>query len=196
MTGKAGGRVLIYKTDRMNKKDITKIKSNVAGILAVLWMVIIFIFSAQSKEESSEVSGGISDRILSIGGWFLHLNIDEETLGFIALTVERIIRKGAHMAEFAILALLLYVWLERWQISQQRRYWAAAVLAALYACTDELHQLFVPGRAGRVSDVLIDSVGAVVGLAVFLILWKVVAKKIHNRSSGKENGTGTKDQEI
>lgn len=190
------GRVLIFKTDRMNKKDITKIKSNVAGILAVLWMVIIFIFSAQSKEESSEVSGGLSDRVLSIGGWLLHLNIDEETLGFIALTVERIIRKGAHMTEFAILAILLYAWLGRWQIPQVKRYWTAAVLACLYACTDELHQLFVPGRAGLVSDVLIDSAGAVVGLAVFLALWKTVAKKIHNRSSGKENGTRTKDQKI
>lgn len=172
----------------MNKKDITKIKSNVAGILAFLWMIIIFIFSAQSKEESSEVSGGLSDRILSIGGWFLHLNIDEETLGFIALTVERIIRKGAHMTEFAILAVLLYVWLGRWQIPQVKRYWAAAILACLYACTDELHQLFVPGRAGLVSDVLIDSAGAVVGLAIFLVLWQAVAKKIHSRSFGKENG--------
>lgn len=178
------GIVLIFKADRMNKKDFTRIRSNVAGILAVLWMIIIFIFSAQSKEESSEVSGGLSNRVLSIGGWLLHLNIDEETLGFIALTVERIIRKGAHMTEFAILAILLYVWLGRWQIPQMKRYWTASILAGFYACTDEFHQLFVPGRAGLVSDVLIDSAGAVVGLAVFLMFWKAVVKKIHSRSSG------------
>lgn len=141
-----------------------------AGILAVLWMIVIFIFSAQNKEESSAVSGGMRDRFLNVGGWFFHLNIDEETLMQLANTVERIIRKSAHMAEFGILAVLLFIWIGRWQISRTRRFWTAAALTAFYACTDEFHQLFVPGRAGLLSDVLIDSFSAVLGLAVFLLL--------------------------
>ena len=101
----------------MNKKDIARTRSNVAGTLAALWMTVIFAFSAQPKEASSAVSGGISDRIIGMGGWLLHLNIDEEKLRWIAYIVERAVRKGAHMAEFGILALLLYIWLGRWQIS-------------------------------------------------------------------------------
>lgn len=160
----------------MDKKDIAKIRSNVAGVMAVLWMTVIFAFSAQPKEASSAVSGGISDQILSMSGWLLHLNIDEEKLRWIAYILERIIRKGAHMAEFGILALLLYIWIGRWQMAHWRRYWIAASAAVFYACTDEFHQLFVPGRAGLVSDVLIDSAGAVLGLAFFLLLWKLIVK--------------------
>ena len=55
-----------------------------------------------------------------------------------------------------------------------RRFWIAAGLTAFYACTDEFHQLFVPGRAGLLSDVLIDSLSAVLGLVVFLLLQKFV----------------------
>ena len=50
----------------------------------------------------------------------------------------------------------------------------AAGLTAFYACTDEFHQLFVPGRAGLLSDVLIDSLSAVLGLVVFALLQKFV----------------------
>ena len=51
------------------------------------------------------------------------------------------------------------------------------VITTAYAGTDELHQLFVPGRSGQVSDVLLDSAGALIGLAVlggmrFLMCWR------------------------
>lgn len=165
----------------MDKKDIVRIRSNVAGILAVLWMTVIFIFSAQDKEESSAVSGGISDRIIHTTEWLLHLNIDEETLAAIALAIERAVRKGAHMAEFAILAILLYLWIGRWEISRLRRYWIAAALAAAYACSDEFHQLFVAGRAGLISDVFVDGAGAVLGLALFVAIQGYVMKKRGSR---------------
>lgn len=85
-------------------EDAARIRSNIAGVLAVLWMIVIFILSGQNKEESGAISGGMRNRVLDIGGWFLHLNIDEEALAQLAITVERIIRKSAHMTEFAILA--------------------------------------------------------------------------------------------
>ena len=78
-------------------------KSNVAGILAVLWMAVIFAFSAQPKEESSRVS----ESLLNVTGWLFRLNIDEERVYEIARALERFVRKGAHMTEFAILAVLL-----------------------------------------------------------------------------------------
>ena len=61
------------------------------------------------------------------------------------------LRKGAHAVEYCVLFLLV------------RRGWPtgrAWVFCVIYAITDEWHQTFVPGRAGRVSDVLLDSVAA------------------------------------
>ena len=53
------------------------------------------------------------------------------------------------------------------------RKWIAAawIITVLYACTDEIHQLFVPGRAGMVTDVMIDSIG--VTLISIILLWRV-----------------------
>lgn len=154
----------------MNKKKTAHVRSNIAGILAVLWMMVIFFFSAQDKEESGAVSESFSDHIVSTADRLLHLDIDEERLHEIALAIEGFVRKGAHMTEYAILAILLYVWTARWLTGRMRRYCMATVLAVLYACSDEFHQLFVAGRAGRISDVIVDGAGAILGLAFFLLI--------------------------
>ena len=71
-------------------------------------------------------------------------------------TWDYVLRKLAHMSEYAILALLL----RRATASDP----AALALAVTYAATDEVHQLFVRGRHGSPVDVGIDAVGALIGL--------------------------------
>ena len=166
--------------DISTKKSKARARSTISGILALVWMCVIFAFSAQTKEESSVVSQGFSYRIVNTTGLLLHLHIDEEQIREIANAIEGFVRKGAHMTEYAILAILIYVWLGRWQLSRRRMACTAAVLTMLYACSDEFHQLFVAGRAGRVSDVLVDSAGAVVGLALFLF-FKMCINKIMDK---------------
>ena len=68
-----------------------------------------------------------------------------------------LLRKAAHITEYAILAFLL-----RRAVST----WAAFGLAVAYAASDELHQSFVRGREGRPRDVAIDTIGIVIGLLV------------------------------
>ena len=50
-------------------------------------------------------------------------------------------------------------------------------LAFLYACSDEVHQLFVAGRSGQASDVLLDTFGAMVGVGVYYLLFKKKMKE-------------------
>lgn len=163
--------------DDSRKIERSRAGSTVAGVLALVWMCVIFAFSAQTSEESSEVSNDISYRIVNTTGLFFHLHIDEEKIREIANAMENFVRKTAHMTEYAILAVLLYVWLGRWRLSCLQRARTAAVLAVLYACSDEIHQLFVAGRAGRVSDVLIDSAGAVLALAVLLLKDRIAGRR-------------------
>ena len=73
-------------------------------------------------------------------------------------TWDTILRKLAHMAEYAILAVLL--------VRATGSYAWAFALAVGYAATDEVHQLFVRGRHGSPVDVAIDAAGALIGLAV------------------------------
>ena len=84
---------------------------------------------------------------------------------------------------YAILAVLLYIWIGRWRMRCLYRYLTAAGLTILYACSDEFHQLFVEGRAGLVSDVIVDSVGAVLGLALFLLLRRFILWRRRKRAN-------------
>ena len=69
-----------------------------------------------------------------------------------------VLRKSAHIAEYAILGALAY---------RASRSWAAGVvLASAYAVTDEVHQAFVRGRHGSPVDWLIDTAGVVAGVAL------------------------------
>lgn len=54
----------------------------------------------------------------------------------------------------------------------------ALPICILYAASDEIHQIFVPGRAAQVKDVFIDSAGASVGI---LMYWVISRKKIDTR---------------
>jgi VanZ family protein len=72
---------------------------------------------------------------------------------------DTLLRKGAHVFEFAVLGALL--------ARATGRFVPALVLGVLYAVSDEVHQHFVPGREGRALDVAIDAAGAAIGAALF-----------------------------
>jgi VanZ family protein len=77
-------------------------------------------------------------------------------------TWDTILRKGAHLAEYAVLGGLLYRALGREAL--------ALAVGIAYAATDELHQYFVRGRHASPVDVAIDAVGIAVGMLLWLRL--------------------------
>jgi VanZ family protein len=126
--------------------------------------LIIFSFS------SDKISSQRSSRIIGPIVLWLFPNLPKKTVDKIVFEV----RKGAHVTEFAILAMLLWRARNRpsrlnfrpWNWSEARFAW---LLVVLYAATDEFHQTFVPNREGMARDVLIDSAGAALGL---ILLWR------------------------
>lgn len=147
---------------------------NLVGALAIVWMCIIFAFSAQPKEESGAVSASFTYHMVSSTRTFFHLELSDARVKEISDAIEGFIRKVAHMAEFGIMSVLLYIWVGQWEMGFLRRAGTAAGATAVYAATDEIHQLFVPGRAGRFSDVCIDGAGAVAGVVVFALFVRIV----------------------
>lgn len=125
-------------------------------------MLVIFVFSAQKSEESTKLSNGAGRYVVTTVNEVMDKGWDEEKVEEYALAIDHPVRKLAHATEYAILALL---WFGVLGSKPQ-----AVVIAFLYACTDEFHQLFVPGRAGLFTDVLIDTSGA---LAAMIIAWLI-----------------------
>lgn len=126
-------------------------------LLLIIWMVVIFNFSNDPAGVSDEKSGFILTIFNYIG---LDLN---SILGTLA---NFIVRKMGHFTEFFILYILLYnVLKDRYR--KKRALMAALACTFLYACSDEFHQIFIPGREGRFRDVLIDTFGGIAALIYF-----------------------------
>ena len=51
------------------------------------------------------------------------------------------------------------------------------VVAFVYACSDEFHQLFIDGRSSEFTDVLIDTCGAILGVLIINLIFKIIKKK-------------------
>ena len=76
-----------------------------------------------------------------------------------------VVKKLAHIAEYATLSLLLYRGFMASGFKSGKAGVYAIVLSIIYAISDELHQSFTPGREPRVRDIIFDTIGA--GLAIY-----------------------------
>jgi VanZ family protein len=135
----------------MNKKA----KIIISWALVIICMAVIFSLSAQTAGESSEVSGQLI--------FMMKLNISQD-----------FIRTVAHFLEYTGLAVLIFNAL--YQTFGYQRPFVALIVSSLYAVSDEIHQLFVEGRAFQISDIVIDSLGAAGGITVLILLIKLVSK--------------------
>ena len=137
----------------------------VLSLLALFgWMAVIFWFSAQNAETSSAMSCGLIEQVAgAITPGFAELPEEEQIA--VVDQWQNVVRKGAHMAEYAVLGALTWIaasgWIRRYRI----RAAVATVVGLLYATGDEIHQAFVPGRGPGVLDVGIDFIGVCIGLA-------------------------------
>lgn len=129
----------------------------------VLWMIFIFWMSHQTGDDSGELSNVIVVWILN------HTPLAITELSFI-------VRKAAHIFEYFVLFLLAYYGFIHCTSSKRFLQKSPLLLsyctAFIYACTDEFHQMFVPGRGPAVKDVFIDSIGITIGLLLILLLIK------------------------
>ena len=154
------------------------IKKTFLWVLVILWMSVIFSLSAQPATQSNAVSRGFTKKIISVCD-FLDVLSDAETEN-IAMNINKIVRKCAHFSAYAFLAFLITALVRSYHFRWIHSVVLAVVLSGLFACTDEYHQLFVPGRSGEIRDVGIDTLGALFGSILMYLLWnvkKVILKK-------------------
>lgn len=140
-------------TQKIQKKKL------ILWILIFVWMITIFMFSAQNGDESSELSQGFLRTFILR---FTPDNISEDIVNM----MEYIIRKCAHMTEYAVFGILVFYQIKLYRLFEKEwnRIVMAVICVMIYASTDEIHQLFVGGRSGRFTDVLIDTAGGFIGI--------------------------------
>jgi len=128
----------------------------------LIWMVVIF--GASADPNSHEHSRHIFRPILL---WLFPHMSDQEFEN-----IHWVLRKCCHLTVYAILGLLVFRALNHSRTHLSPWSWprngGTLLIVFLYACSDEFHQSFVPGRTALFSDVCIDTGGAAIGL---LALW-------------------------
>ncbi|MBE6673737.1 MAG: VanZ family protein [Ruminococcaceae bacterium] len=153
----------------------------ISWFLVALTMIIIFNFSAETATESTETSKGVVVQVLDI---FME---KEEITPPVIAEYHLPIRKLAH---FGIYMLLGFCMLNAFEKSFRIKLWQnsvyAVIMCSLYATTDELHQNFAEGRGPQITDVLIDSAGALLGSLIFvallLLYQKIIFVKLSKRN--------------
>lgn len=114
------------------------------------------MFSQQNAVSSLNTSEGLLYDILSI------FKLSHENIINLIDILGGPIRKLAHFSEYAILGLLVLYYLNDYQSLSIKRIIVYEILFCfLYACSDEIHQYFIPGRAMMFKDVLIDTSGSI-----------------------------------
>ena len=168
-------------------------KKTISIALIIIWMAVIFWFSSMPGDESNTKSKStIKEAIETITNpetkdanttqiqqnQAKQKDLKEEQL------IEKLnkpLRKCMHASVYFVLSILIFNCLKTFKISGGKTIIIPIGIAFLYACTDEFHQLFVDGRTSQFTDVLIDTFGAILGIAMIniaiIIIIKIKQKK-------------------
>lgn len=157
-------------------------------VCLVLVYVMIFGFSSDNAQESSALSRAVMDFLIDVyyklvGGRGEPVVIDPN-----AMSLEEIIRKMAHFAEYMAVGFLSFwiavLWIKKLYIGIA----VVTLQLVISGALDELHQYFVPGRYASVKDVMIDTAGGIAGIMMILIamgvrgLWfRIKKRKIYSK---------------
>ncbi|MBR2590149.1 MAG: VanZ family protein [Clostridia bacterium] len=134
-------------------------------LLVAALCVAIFHFSAQVADDSAEQSAFFRELFTKLFG-----------VGF----TEFFVRKMAHTLEYAALGFVS-AFAFAYTLKKAKYFYFGIIFSFVYSITDEIHQLYVPGRSGQVRDVFVDLAGTLLGVLVlgclYLIYRKVKGKK-------------------
>lgn len=159
------------------KNDINKTKRILLLILVLIGCITIFCFSEFSANDSSKQSRGVTYNILKV----LNGNkLSEKELIKLTKKINPVMRKIAHFSIYMILAIFTYMFIENLNIKSKsekerlrKNILYTCIFCIIYAIFDEIHQIYVPGRTGKLIDVIIDTLGACMGITIILLNNKI-----------------------
>ena len=162
-----------------------KMKKNILRIILIILLLgtfyIIFGFSSQDGEKSGSISRRITEKIATLIPQIQKENeIEKEN---IMNTMESIIRKMAHFSIYTVVGLLLMSLVSTYNIKEKNRLIITLITGIIYASSDEIHQSFVPGRSPMITDIVIDTMGVILGILLIILGKKIIKKYRENKQN-------------
>lgn len=152
--------------------------------LSIAIMVYIFSMSCQNATVSNQSSGKVIKTIAKIVIEDFESKPLEYQMNFIS-SLQFFVRKAAHFLMYFVLGSSVCGFALTFdKMTKCYKSLLSFAFSVLYAVSDEIHQLFVPGRSGQISDVVLDSCGILFGV-LFINLVFVIVYKLYYRFSAR-----------
>lgn len=153
-------------------------KINIIRIILIILLFItfarIFSFSNQNGVQSSGVSRKVTKILINNIKKVQAMSKEEKEI--FMNNAEKIIRKLAHFSIYTVVGFLMMALMSTYNAKTIIRVSISFGIGVIYAISDEIHQYFIPGRSGRVFDVMIDSFGVLTGICIIMIIMYIITK--------------------
>jgi VanZ family protein len=153
----------------MSKTKSSGISVISSWIVVILWIVLIFTLSVQTAEQSAGLSIKVTEIIFKTVSMVIPIDTDVSAIDKLVKQFHNLVRKSAHAGLYFVLGGFVINSFIQSGTKGFKAYVYALLFCVAYAVSDELHQTFVVGRSGQVSDILIDTVGAIIGISMYWI---------------------------
>lgn len=153
-------------------KNETKIIKKILFCLIVAWALTIFILSHMEAKDSTKVSGSTIEFVLEATN--ATDDLDERSSEILIENLQYFFRKSAHFLIYTVGGILFSLYYKVSKLSNLKIFAYSFLSGFLYALFDEIHQIFVPGRSGQLSDVLLDSSGVLTGIIGMFMIYFIV----------------------
>jgi len=151
----------------MNKKYILKL------LIIIIWLFIIFSFSAENAEKSQNTSDQV---IVKTVETVRQEKLTPEEKDIVINKYIVIVRKSAHFFLYFILGILFFFLAKDiWGLTP-KAFIFTIIFCFIYAITDEIHQLFIAGRTARIFDVFVDTCGATLSTTITTLICLLINK--------------------
>ena len=130
-------------------------------LLNIICLATIYYLSSMNNKETNSLSKGIVYKSIELVEHITHKEYDKKS---VVNKLNYPIRKCAHFTLFLLLGVCIYLLLNAFNIDN--RFIISIVLCFVFAILDETHQIFTSGRTPLLLDILIDSIGSLVGITI------------------------------
>ncbi|WP_049945463.1 VanZ family protein [Butyrivibrio sp. AC2005] len=152
------------------KQTLRFVLKPMSFVPAIFMMCLIFGFSGQDADTSSDLSYRVGVEVLTVTNDVLDKGWSNDHISELSVFYQFYIRKLAHFTEYLLLAISVAFPLYVYGLRGFPLVIVAGIICVGYACLDEYHQSFISGRSPQKKDVLIDSCGVLVGIIITRIL--------------------------
>ena len=128
-------------------------------------MIIIFTFSNDNNVESNKKSDGIIVRTTES---ILNRKLSDKEKEIYIDKYVVYVRKMAHFTLYFLLGLTFISFLKEFNLDNKKLVIYTVVFVFIYACSDEIHQLFINGRSGEILDAIIDTLGGTTSSLIYI----------------------------